>query len=578
MRIYSLESKLIFDIDPNKSGENDLRCPSCSANRRHPEKKSFRWNNVKKTGFCHHCKESFVEYKPLVREKEFKVPEWKNITSLTEQAVKWFEGRMIGQDTLKKMKVYSDVEFMPQVSEKRNVICFPFFIDTRLVNIKYRDGAKNFKLCKDAELIFYNINALKDVTSIIIVEGEMDCLSYIEAGIENCISVPNGASAKNLEYLDGYIELFDKCDKIYLATDNDIKGFELREELIRRFGAEKCLVVSFKDCKDANEYLIKYGGLELRDTIKNAKEVPVSGIVDLNAQEDEIYNMFISGIESGKSVDIQILDEKVSWETGRLAVITGIPGHGKSEWLDFLIVRLNAIHGWKTGYFSPENYPVKYHYSKIASKIIGKKFKLGHMSQDEYVMAFQYIQNNFFFIFPEDDMSFETIITKAKYLVKKFGIKILVIDPYNKIEHLRERSESETEYISRFLDRLSTFARQNNVLVFLVAHPRKMDKQESGVYSKPNLYDINGSANFYNKCDYGICVYRYFNANEIDVDILKVKFKHLGTGGLVKFKYNTENGRYDTPDLTNLTINQYDTRCYLQYEIEENKYPSEPPF
>ena len=74
-------------------------------------------------------------------------------------------------------------------------------------------------------------------------------------------------------------------------------------------------------------------------------------------------------------------------------------------------------------------------------------------------------------------MSFETIITKAKYLVKKNGIKILVIDPYNKIEHLRSQGESETEYISRFLDKISTFARQFNVLVFLVAHPRKMNKR-----------------------------------------------------------------------------------------------------
>jgi len=583
MKILSVKTKLIFDIDIKRNGENAMACPECNENRKHKGKKSFSWNAAKKVGSCKNCEGSFIEYKPYIEKKEFKFPEWKNKTSLTDNAVKWFDGRGINQDTLKKMNVYSDVEFMPQVGKESNVICFPFFIDNKLTNIKFRDGNKNFKLVKDAELIFYNINSLKNTKSIVIVEGEMDCLSYIQVGIENCISVPNGASARNLEYLDNYIELFEDIEKVYIATDNDIKGIELREELIRRLGAERCLVVNYKEYKDANEYLINNGGIALRDTIKDAVEIPVSGIVNLTSYYDEIYKMFISGIESGQKTGISNLDEIVTWELGRLAVITGIPGHGKSEFVDFILSRLNIVHGWKVGYFSPENYPIKYHYSKIASKLCGKKFQQGYIEQSEYEELFGYIEDNFHFIYPEDDMSFDTIITKARHLVKKNGIKILVIDPYNKIEHLRDRNESETEYISRFLDKLIVFAKQLNVLVMLVAHPRKMDKQANGIYAKPSLYDINGSANFYNKCDYGLSIYRYFDTNISEVDVIKVKFKHLGAGGIAKFKYNYNNGRYENETLT---IDSWNNSSYLIKEPDkmpintdwEEQFNHEPKF
>ena len=115
---------------------------------------------------------------------------------------------------------------------------------------------------------------------MIITEGEIDALSFIQAGFDNVLSVPNGAN-NNLEYLDNYVELFKSIEKIYIATDQDTKGIELRDELVRRFGADRCYIVSFKDCKDANEYLLKYGDA-LKDVIKESKPVPVKGIMELD--------------------------------------------------------------------------------------------------------------------------------------------------------------------------------------------------------------------------------------------------------------------------------------------------------
>jgi len=307
----------------------------------------------------------------------------------------------------------------------------------------------------------------------------MDCLALFTSGFKNVISVPNGAN-NNLQYLDDSIHLFDDKN-IILAVDNDQKGFELRQELIRRLGAEKCRVTNFKDCKDANEFLIKYGGFDLSNAILKSERIPVDGIIDLDKNYDSIYSMYINGLKKGETIYDDKIDELISWETGRLAVWTGIPSHGKSEILDWFCVRLNLMAKWKVAYFSPENYPINYHFAKLASKLTGKKFDAYSLNNDEFKQAFDYIKNNFFFIYPEDNFKFENIMEKAKHLVKTSGIKILNIDPYNQIEHLKDRGESETEYISKILSELTTFAKKHNVLINLVAHPRKMDRDDKGM-------------------------------------------------------------------------------------------------
>jgi len=572
MRIISLKTRQIYDITIIRSGENAMPCPECSNDRKHKSAKSFSFHSVKGVGKCHNCLVDFVEYKPQAEKKQYKIPEWKNETSLSDNAVKWFFGRGITQETIKSCKVCSSSEFMPQTNKSESVICFPYFRDGKIVNIKYRDGRKNFKLVSGAELIFYNLDSIKDEKSAVIVEGEIDCLSFIQAGVKNVISVPNGASVGSLDYIENCFDELSHIEKYYIAVDNDPPGYSLREELIRRFGADKCYVVSFNECKDANEFLVSHGAFDLAEQVKTAKEVPVSGIVYQSDIYDSIYNLYLNGLQPGSAIGIPELDNCITWETGRLAVVTGIPSHGKSEVVDFINVRLNMIHGWRVAYYSPENYPLELHYSKIASKISGKSFDSKFMSKDEFEKVYSYVNDNFFYIYPEE-VTIESILQKAKVLVNKHGIRVLVIDPYNKLEHSRNSGETETEYISRFLDKLSLFAKQTDTLVILVAHPTKMQtsKDDKLKFDVPTLYHINGSANFYNKCDYGVVVYRDFIESKIDIIVSKVKFKHLGTTGNVSFQYNGVNGRihlFDTePDYSNYLNNQWLT---IPVKTEEN--------
>jgi len=545
MKIQSSNKNLFFFEPDRSSGEKSYTCPECSHTRKKSKDKPFSWNADKNSGFCHHCNLTFWEYKPY-EPKNYNIPEWKNITSLTDGAVKYMTGRRISQATLKKMGVYSDTEYMPQLEKDEGVICFPYFYGDKIINIKYRTRDKLFKLYSGAELIFYNFNALKDNDSIIITEGEIDCLTFIENGFENVVSVPNGAN-KNLEYMDSCIDLFNQIDRVYLATDQDTKGIELRDELARRIGAEKCYIISFKHCKDANEYFLELG-TDFKELITEAKPYPIKGIINVEDIYIESHDLFVNGVDKGKDICKPEIDKHITWETGRLAIATGTPGAGKSEFVDYIVTRLNLLHGWKAAYFTPENYPLKFHFAKLYEKYIGKKFTIRKSEELEFDMAYEYIRENFFYILQEDDFTVDTVLASAKGLVKSKGIKILIVDPYNKLDH--KFTDSETQYVSRFLDRLTSFAKINDVLVFLVAHPRKMNKKADGRFEVPSLYDISGSANFYNKCDYGFTVYRMTDnknimINQVEVYWQKIKFKHLGEQGITELKYNYNNGRFE---------------------------------
>lgn len=563
-------------------GQVKCKCPQCKDKRTNKHDRSLSVNLDKGIWHCHYCNwsgslETFkrVEYEPR---KQYAKPNDTGQANYSPKMLSYLISRGISEAAAKRCKVGEGVELMPRGGEWKqcNTIQFKYYLEDELLNIKYRTADKVFKLCTGAELLPYNLDSIKDKDECIITEGEFDCLSFVEAGFSSCVSVPNGANS-NLSYLDDFIEgWFEDKKVIYIASDTDAKGLELRDELIHRFGAERCKIVTYGDCKDANEHLVKYGKQSLRDCISRATDVPIEGVFTLTDYENDLDNLYLNGLKPGKTIGHELFDKAVSFETKRLCVVTGVPSSGKSEFLDEICVRLSLLYGWRTAFFSPENMPLTYHASKLVQKLTGKRFDHTHLSREELDEAKDYLNDNFCHIMPEDGFTLDSILEKAKIQVRRKGIKILVIDPYNRLES-HQGSKSETQYISEVLDKLTNFAQQQDVLVFLMAHPRKV-QDEQGKPRVPSLYDINGSANFYNKADYGIVVHRYkgeeLNQQYTLVSVDKVKFRHLGDGGKVYFKYNVQNGRYVQYDKDNNQENNFawDDRNYLRCKINEPAY------
>lgn len=290
---------------------------------------------------------------------------------------------------------------------------------------------------------------------------------------------------------------------------------------------------------------MKYDLPRLRQQVEQAAEIPLEGVFCPMDEWDTLMDIYYNGMPEGADTGLENLDRLIKFERGFVLTVTGVPGSGKSEFVDEIAMRLLLRHDWKVGYFSPENTPLAYHYRKLIRRVVGKRFEHKGMPLPEAGQAIRYLAQSVFSIMPKEDFSVESVLRIAAQLVSRKGVKVLVVDPFNRFEHQIPDWETETQYISRIFDEFSNFAVKHKVLLILVAHPTKLRREPgSKRWPVPTLYDINGSAAFFNKTDYGMVVDRNDELGQVLVRVAKVRFDHLGGPGDAFFAFSTYNGRY----------------------------------
>jgi hypothetical protein len=271
---------------------------------------------------------------------------------------------------------------------------------------------------------------------------------------------------------------------------------------------------------------------------------PVACIVKTTGMKQKILDIREHGYPKGKTTGWKTLDEFYNVIKRQFTVVTGMPSHGKSQLIDALMVNLAMAENWKFGVFSPENYPPEMHYHQLIEKYTGKS--LAHSTLDEINKAVDFIDCHFNFIdAAEDEINLEAILFEAQKLVDEKHIDGICLDPWNEIEMDKPKDLSTTEYIGKSLRIARKFARRNNIHLWIIVHPIKMQKDKSGKYPVPELYDCEGSAMWRNKADNGLCVYRTFEDTIAEVHIQKIKYRYTGKQGTVLLKFNEENGRYE---------------------------------
>lgn len=290
---------------------------------------------------------------------------------------------------------------------------------------------------------------------------------------------------------------------------------------------------------------VKIGADCDRASIKRKRRGEVIRVRDIAESVFKYHSEGFQNIGISLSNSWPRLSEHYRPAKGTLNVLTGIPGHGKSEFLDALMVNISLERGWKWAVFSPENYPWELYIQKLSEKILNKTF-FGQINDAELSTCLDWIDEHFFLIEPdEDNISVESLLLLNLDAIEKHGVDGCIWDPWNEISMDLAQNEKETDYIGRNLSRIRRFARRHNVLQFIVAHPAKMQRDlKTKKYLVPTLYDINGSANWYNKTDNGFCVYRNFDTKIIDLHIQKIKFKVHGKVGCVPFTYDICSGRF----------------------------------
>ena len=565
-----------FQIDVPMTGgaERFTTCPQCSATRKKKHAKCLSVNVEKEVWHCAHC-----GWKGALKGGEHERPRldrWKPqeyvrptfaMLPPSEQVVEFCAARGLSRCTVERYGLTLGMEWMPQLEDRVPVLQFPYLRHGQVINVKSRAlHDKAFRQVADAEKILYGLDDIVAADTVVFVEGEFDKLAFAEAGIAHVVSVPDGApaenakpSAKKFEYLEncaGY--LGDSVTKIILAVDNDGPGKALEAELMRRVGVERCWRVTWPDgIKDANQLLIEHGPEALRAVLEQAQPSPIENVLTMQDLAIDLLAYYRDGRQSGLSTGFANLDALWTLSPAQFTLVTGIPSHGKSEFIDQLMVNLIELHGCVFAVHSPENQPIAHHLAKLTEKIIGLPFLDGphaRMTQQHVLEAMQFLTENLYMIDAPDPLSVDELIVKAEALVLQKGITHLLVDPWNELDHARASGDTETDYISKAISKLKRFARRRGVHVLVVAHPTKLSRDADGNYPVPTPYDVAGSAHWRNKPDNCLTVWRDTQVHDLqpgvepeqysEVHVMKVRWKQNGHIGVAAFTWDKLCGRF----------------------------------
>jgi len=454
---------------------------------------------------------------------------------LSELHKKWLTKRGINVEVAIRMGTYSvrrDPNGQLVSDPEGDVIAFPFVKDGEIVGHKYRGPHKTFWQQANGRKQFYNVDILEESAlhdgsmALVITEGELDALAVATSGYPYVVSVPDGAPPPrdaegrlivvprttddiipDADTKFGYItadwESLTKVRRIVIATDSDEAGRRLAEELVRRLDRVRCSFVVYPEtCKDLNEVLVQQGADGVMAVINAAKPYPVDGVYKLSDfPPEEPIKTYSTGWGQ--------LDEILRPYLGAFMVVGGFPGHGKSTWTMQLATNMAKLHGWSVAVASFEMRIVPYVTDTVMSTYL--QGPIAHAAPQNRRRAWDFVERKFTFIAPdrsdnETEHDIDWLLDRMAVAVIREGVRMVLIDPFNEIEHRKRHDESMTEYIGRAIKKLKGFAMQYNVLVCVVVHPTKasshMDSEEL------SLYSLADSSHWANKADIGVIIGR----------------------------------------------------------------------
>lgn len=412
------------------------------------------------------------------------------------------------------------------------------------------------RMASSAVYTFYGLDRIQPGNDLVIVQGEVEKLIFDTCGIEGTVAIPNSGNfmdddEREFDYLSHAAELFKFAPRIIIATDNTPEGDRHRREIIRRMGAAKCFNVQW--ARGTARRTFRELGIDATcGDVRDAKAVPIVGLHEINSFLPSLLMFFRVGMARGVSTGFPNLDEFLTIAGGRVTAVTGMPGMGKSEVLDAITMNLSEMQGWKHAIFSPENRKEEHVVKLVEKRVLATADprKRSRMSEETFLSGAEWVGQYYYFIHSESlehKPTVEWIVERAQDAVLRYGVRNVIIDPWNRIKKPAGKKENDRDYIAEALTHIIQFAINHDVHVFLVVHPTKQEKdKKTKKFDVPSLYSMSGSADFVNMVDNGFVVQRSQGAdNDItEIHINKVRSKYEGSTGICYLRYNTETGRF----------------------------------
>lgn len=497
---------------------------------------------------------------------------------ISNKHIEWLSARGISEETASRMGIYT-VRRGPNGDMVRDIagdtIAFPYLEHGDEVNTKYRGPGKKFWQSAGGRKTFFNADILDDPTLIdgdhplVICEGEMDCLSFLEAGYPFAVSVPDGAppardqhgnlvqvpdtaddvdpaTDEKYRYILNNWDRLKRVKKFVLAGDGDDPGRRLVHELARRLGPARCKFVSYPEgLKDANDVLTTHEGSDVVRLATLAKPFPVRGLYYLSEYPDEPpIQAFDIGFPNLSYRPSQPKAPSLSLYRGAFMVVSGLPGGGKTAWTMQLAFNMAAVHGWR---IAPASFEMRV--SPTLRDML-RGFYLGtprrNWTRSGVKEADAFIEEKFVFITlaPRDDdteADVQWVIDRAQDAVIRDSIDLLIVDPWNEVEHRRGAGENVADYTNKAIRSFKRFAHSYDVATIVVAHPTKAAGISNKNGEPMSLYDISDGATWANKAELGVTVSRKSMQDTVtEIGIRKVKFRGTGRAGNAFLTYDEE--------------------------------------
>ncbi len=446
----------------------------------------------------------------------------------------WIEGRGISAELAEKFGLQTATK------DGKAWLSVPYVERGRTVNHKYRlISEKRHQMDQGGKLVLWNHDCLLEESErpVVICEGEWDALVAISLGWR-AVSVPNGASGGEgqLSYLWEARDALNRQKAFILATDNDEAGLKLRTNLVAHLGADRCSFVEYgADCKDLSDTLATYGLEAARDVLMLAKPMPVKGLYTIDDfPERPELTAWPTGIDALNDSQDHT-KPSLYIVPGTLTVFTGHANMGKSTVMNCVIANLLKLgiptlvasfetdvkpilrDGIRACLLGIGSHELRNHDMRACDALMREKMRIITQSVDE-----------------DEEMDLDYFLDLCRVSVQRDGARVVILDPWNELEHKQRHGESETQYIGRALRAIKRFAKVYDVAFWIVAHPTKPFE---GKVRMPRLLDISGSANWANKADFGLSYHRS-DGNVADLCVTKVRMGYPGRRGNAKVQYD----------------------------------------
>lgn len=467
-------------------------------------------------------------------------------------------------------------------SEQHHCLCYVTRVNGQMVNVKYRsvqrkafsqDGQED----KELPSVPFNIDCInplsfsdsQDCCTLVITEGEKDCLTLLAAGFQTVISVPNGASCKPEEFMKPFMQWLDGVQRIIVCGDEDRAGRTLKESVRKFFGSLNKPVAVCRmsmGCKDISEVNQRYGLDEVRRVVFSAEFPQNPDIIRINQIRQRVKDYMNDRYDHGYSVGYGPCTDEHLWLTdeGGLIIVTGRPNSGKTDWLRSTLVHL-MVTGRACCFLSFEEPKKEKHIGRIVEVLMGTR-QLRCFSEEQQDRILDWLEPRMTDLdMRQQAPTTRNIIRYADELLRDgFDMRFLVIDPYLFVD-MGSSKENETKLIKDMLTTLQTWGRNRNIWVVMVAHPRMLNSS-AGEFEEIDPYKVSGSAHWANLADFLLSVRRIFpngenndegslNPSYTRVSVLKVRDQGLcNTGNIYYMRHSS--GRYFERDSEQACIDE----------------------